>query len=98
ERRPEARLSDFVREIPGVLVFMQGNRAAVEVRGSACTPDVFLDGISFDMDREVGLNQLFTQELEAIEVYKGQEVPGEFLKVGFQRPCRAIVIWSRRGT
>ena len=98
ERRPEARLSDFVREIPGVLVFMQGQRAAVEVRGSSCTPDVFLDGIPFDMDPEVGLNQLFIQELEAIEVYKGQEVPGEFLKVGFQRPCMAIVIWSRRGT
>lgn len=98
ERRPEARLADFVREVPGVLVFMNGQRADVEVRGRPCTPDVFLDGVPFDMDPEVGLNQLFTQELEAIEVYKGSDVPGEFLKVGFQRPCVAIVIWSRRGT
>ena len=37
------------------------------------------------------------EELEAIEVYKSTEVPGEFLKAGFQRPCMAIVIWSRRG-
>jgi hypothetical protein len=46
----------------------------------------------------LGVNELFSRELEAIEVYKATEVPGEFLSVGFQRPCLAIAIWSRRGT
>jgi hypothetical protein len=98
ENHPNPRLADLIREVPGVLVFMNGMRASLEVRGRTCTPDVFMDGRPFALDPAVGLNQLIIQELEAIEVYKSSEVPGQFLPVGFRRPCMAIVVWSRRGT
>lgn len=98
ENHPNPRLADLMRELPGVLVFMNGMKASLEVRGRTCTPDVFMDGRPFALDPDLGLNQLIVQELEAIEVYKSSEVPGEFLQVGFQRPCMAIVVWSRWGT
>lgn len=98
ERRPQSRLSDLMRELPGILIFQSGPRAYAEVRGQNCSPAVYLDGMPFQLDPDVGLNQLFTQDLEAVEVYRDNEVPGEFLQVGFKRPCLAIVMWTRRGT
>ena len=98
ENRPEARLADLLRDVPGVLIFTDGPRANLEVRGRECRPEVFMDGRPFPLDPEVGVNEFIFQELEAIEVFKGTEVPGEFLTVGFEQPCMAIVIWSRRGT
>jgi hypothetical protein len=98
ENRPGARLGDLLREVPGVLVFQNGVKSYLEVRGRECQPDVYVDGRPFPLDPALGVNELFSQELEAIEVYKATEVPGEFLSAGFQRPCMAIVIWTRRGT
>ena len=97
ERRPEARLSEYLREVPGVLVFRDGLRAYLEVRGRSCTPEIYLDGQMFPVDPEVGVNEYFTQELEAIEVFKGTEVPPEFIRPGFQYPCAVILVWTRAG-
>ncbi|MDP2956455.1 MAG: carboxypeptidase regulatory-like domain-containing protein [Longimicrobiales bacterium] len=97
EQRPGARLSELMREVPGILVFHNGVRANLEVRGKPCTPEVYLDGQMFPVDPEVGLNEFFTQELEAIEVFKGTEVPPEFVRAGFQYPCAVILVWTRIG-
>jgi hypothetical protein len=95
ERRPEVRLSEHLREMPGVAVFRDGIRAYLEVRGKNCTPDVYLDGQMFPVDPEVGINEYFTQDLEAIELYKGTEVPPEFIRPGFQYPCAVVLVWTR---
>jgi hypothetical protein len=97
ERRAEARLSELLRDVPGILVFRDGIRAYLEVRGKSCTPEVYLDGQMFPVDPDVGLNEFFTQELEAIEVFKGTEVPPEFIRAGFQYPCAVILVWTRAG-
>ncbi|MCG6955900.1 MAG: carboxypeptidase regulatory-like domain-containing protein [Gemmatimonadetes bacterium] len=97
ERRPEAKLADILREVPGVSVFRNGVLAYLEVRGKTCDPDVFLDGVYYPLDPSVGVNEFYARDLEAIEVYKGSETPGEFLRPGFQRPCATIVMWTHRG-
>lgn len=97
ERRSDERLVEYLREVPGVAVYRDGIRAYMEVRGRPCTPDVYLDGQTFPVDPEVGINEYFTQDLEAIEVYKGTEVPAEFTRPGFQYPCAVILVWTRAG-
>jgi hypothetical protein len=97
ERRPEAKLADVLREVTGVSVFRDGIRAYLEVRGNPCEPDVYLDGMYYPLDPSLGVNEFYARDLEAIEVYKGSETPGEFLRPGFQRPCATIVMWSHRG-
>jgi len=97
ERRPEAKLADVLREVPGVSVFRNGILAYLEVRGKACNPDVYLDGMYYPLDPSLGVNEFYARDLEAIEVYKGSETPGEFLRPGFQRACATIVMWTHRG-
>ncbi len=97
ERRGEVPLAEHLREVPGVLIFRDGVRAYMEVRGQSCTPDVYMDGQLFPLDPAVGLNENFARPLEAIEVFKGTETPPEFIRPGFHYPCAVILVWSRPG-
>jgi hypothetical protein len=97
ERRPEAKLADMLRGVPGISVFRNGIYAYLEVRGQSCNPTVYLDGQYHPLDPDLGVNEFYASDLEAIEVYKGAETPAEFLRPGFQYPCATIVMWSHRG-
>lgn len=97
ERRGEVPLAEHLREVPGVLVFRDGPRAYMEVRGHACSPDVYMDGQLYPLDPAAGLNEMFARPLEAIEVFKGTEAPPEFLRPGFRYPCAVILVWTRPG-
>ena len=97
ERRGEVPLAEHLREVPGVLVFRDGPRAYMEVRGQSCTPDVYMDGQPYPLDPAAGLNELFARPLEAIEVFKGTEAPPEFVRPGFRNPCALILVWTRPG-
>jgi hypothetical protein len=98
ERRPGARAADFLQEVPGISV-RRGlyGQINLEVRGRECVPDVFVDGTLYALDPDLGLD-FYAGELEAVEVYKGVQVPGEFLRAGrVSFPCAVIVAWTRRG-
>ncbi len=98
ERRAGARVADLLREVPGVVV-RRGLYGAIdlEVRGRGCLPDVFVDGVLYALDPTMGLD-FNVGELEAVEVYKGVETPGEFLRAGRTFfPCAVVVVWTRRG-
>lgn len=100
ERRPSARLGEYLREVPGIMVFAPGtgHRASLEVRGQVCEPEVYLDGLHVPLDPSVGVNEFEGREFEAIEVYIGSETPAEFLRPGLRGyPCAAILLWSRWG-
>jgi hypothetical protein len=56
-----------------------------------------MDGQPYPLDPAAGVNELFGRPLEAIEVFKGTEVPAEFIRPGFQYPCAVILVWSRPG-
>lgn len=97
ERRPAARVADLLREVPGISV-RRGlyGRIDLEVRGRTCSPDVFVDGVPYVTDPALGLD-FYAGEVEAVEVYKGVEVPGEFLMLGHSTfPCAVVVIWTRK--
>ncbi len=74
-----------------------GRRLVVRCR--MCTPMVFMDGRLYKLDEDLGLNEIDTFDIEALEFYKGTaSIPAEFnysnnTEVG----CGAIVIWTRRG-
>jgi hypothetical protein len=97
ETRPESKLGDMLRDVPGISVFRNGIDAYLEVRGKSCDPNVYLDGVYHPLDPDLGVNEFYAGDLEAIEVYKGSETPAEFLRPGFQYPCATIVMWSHRG-
>jgi hypothetical protein len=97
ERRPAARVADLLREVPGVSV-RRGlyGRISLEVRGRTCVPDVFVDGIPYRLAPELGLD-FYAGEMEAVEFYKGVEVPGELLLLGHKRfPCAVVAVWTRK--
>lgn len=95
ERRPMAHVSELLREVPGILVEQNGLSTSLEVRGRPCAPNVFLDGVRYPWDVTSGADLVLAQDLEAIEVYKGMEIPGEFLLPGQARACAAVVLWTR---
>lgn len=98
ERRPNARVSDLLREVPGIEVNTRGWQTSILVRGRSCAPNVFVDGFPRMWDPSEGLDFLLGNEIEAVEVYKGwAEIPGEFVMPGQIKPCMAVAIWTRRG-
>lgn len=98
EVRPAAGIADILQEVPGMSV-RRGlyGQLQMEVRGRSCVPDVWVDGALYIMDPSAGFD-FFADELEAVEVYRGIQVPGEFLRPGRTAyPCATIVVWTRRG-
>jgi hypothetical protein len=97
ERRPGARVADLLLDVPAVSVRPgRGGDIDLEVRGRPCAPDVFIDGVPYRLDPVVGLDY-WAGDVEAVEFYKGVEVPGEFLLLGHSTyPCAVIVIWTRK--
>ena len=94
ERRPMARLFDFLREIPGVRVDQRGFDATMVVRGQRCSPHVYVDGVPFPIWDE---NTFVSQDLEAIEVYVGYAgIPAELMPPStLGRPCAVVAVWTR---
>jgi hypothetical protein len=91
ESRAPYAITDLLRTVPGVRVIPAGQfgEQAVRLRGS-CRPTVYVDGIRTSIDRDID-HILPPETVEAIEVYKGAELPARFLN----NPCGAIIFWTR---
>lgn len=84
--------TDLIRTLPGVrLVPTSTFGYRVFFRGG-CTPDLWVDGTHVGTTTDID-SFLRPESLEAVEVYRGPELPGEF----GSNPCGAIVTWTRRG-
>jgi hypothetical protein len=97
EQRPGARVADILQEVPGMVV-RRGLYGAVwlEVRGRFCVPAVWVDGVLWIRDHQAGLN-LSTTEIEVVEVYRGVQIPLDFMAVGRgSSSCAVIAVWTRR--
>ena len=99
------RFTSLLRLMHGVrIVSMGGSRSGVRMRGfggltgTSCVPLLYWDGVKtgkIDDITNVGPDGvLFPSDLEAIEVYRPSNVPGEF--GGSDARCGVIVVWSRR--
>ncbi len=84
--------TDLLRTLPGIRLVPTatfGNR--VYFRGG-CTPDLWLDGAHVGSTVDID-SFLRPEDLEAVEIYRGPDLPGEF----GSNLCGAIVAWTRRG-
>lgn len=92
ERRNPQEFTDLLRTVPGIRVVPTGafgNR--VYFRGG-CTPSLWLDGAQVGSTVDID-SYLRPEDLEAVEIYSGADMPGEFGNT----LCGAIVAWTRRG-
>lgn len=86
-------VGELIREIPGFRVvtdvfrreFVYSTRAS-----SSCQLDSYVDG---GRTRDGNVNWAEREEIAGIELYRGQEVPSEYSRVG---NCGVILIWTKR--
>jgi hypothetical protein len=96
ERTPTARVTDFLRRVPGVRVYSSPTGDVVTfARGQSfsgpCRPTVILDGLRLGSGVDVDAVATVSS-LEAIEVYASEtQAPVEYWSGG----CGAIVLWTR---
>lgn len=99
ERIGTSSIAELLGRTAGVRSFNNG--AGLYIRGRACVPMVFVDGLMWSLDERMGLKDLSTFNADVIEFYKGTaSIPAEFnfsTNATDQVGCGAIVIWTRRG-
>jgi hypothetical protein len=84
--------TDLLRSVPGVRLLPTSTFGYdVRFRGG-CIPDLWLDGAQVGSTVDID-SFLQPEDLEAVEVYRGPELPAEF----GTNLCGAIVAWTRRG-
>ena len=97
-KRQPSRMTDLLRSVPGVRIESRGFDNKVRIRGSRCSPLIWLDGQGL-FAGEFDLDSVDPYSFEGIEVYSGPAgVPVEFQ--GNQRvssSCGTVILWSRRG-
>ncbi len=72
------------------------HRVMVTSRNRTCAPEIWVDG-RFRFDGQEWLHILGSGELEAVEVYRGQWVPSDFIDPLHSRGCVVVAMWTRRG-
>jgi hypothetical protein len=94
QQRSGARITDRISGIMGIFARNRGGTAVVftqrHARSKYVVP-VFLDGTSTSATEP---DRLRPEEIAAVEVYEGSDVPGRFI-VNASRPCGAIAVWTR---
>ncbi|MEO8578289.1 MAG: TonB family protein, partial [Gemmatimonadales bacterium] len=90
------RFTDVLRTVPGVqLRMMRGGGMTASIRGAACPPLVFVDGMPANAG-VVDLDMFDLGTVEGIEVYGGlSSVPPEFVTGRGGERCGVVAIWGR---
>jgi hypothetical protein len=91
EQRPRY-LSELLHRMPGGMVVPTPPHGYTLLLRGQCRPGIWVDGVP--MPGAAGVDRLVVpQDVEALEVYHGFELPVEF---GVDE-CGGILIWTRRG-
>lgn len=97
--RPTAfRLSDLLRDLPGINIQAAGG-SKVRITGRrGCEPILFLDGVPIvkrDSNENVFDEWVAPTSIAAVEVYPGPVVPAQYLGIGLSFwSCGAVVVWT----
>lgn len=97
ERTHPMYTTDLLRMVAGVSLVRTGFMDQIRMRGSACGPEVFIDGtplgpLPFDF------NSVTPGSIEGIEIYMGvSTVPVEFARSFGRSACGTILVWTREG-
>ena len=94
KRADAARLSDLLRNVPGVRVICRFSGCRVRMaRAGECQPDFFVDGLPANNSTNLEMPVI---GVIGIEIYRTiTETPVEFLRGN--NTCGTIVIWTRSG-
>lgn len=84
--------TDLLRPLPGVRLVPTATYGNTVYFRGGCTPDLWLDGTQVGSTSDID-SFLRPEDLEAVEIYRGPELPGEF----GTNLCGAIVAWTLRG-
>lgn len=84
--------TDLLRTLPGIRLVPTGTFGNQVYFRGGCTPDLWLDGAHVGSTVDID-SFLRPEDLEAVEIYRGPDLPGEF----GSNLCGAIVAWTRRG-
>jgi hypothetical protein len=99
EERHASRLSDIVRNLPGVRIDRRGARGAtLRFNASAndrrdCFPQYWVDG---QVARGADIDDFPPGDVHGIELYSGPaKTPLAFSSTGTARNCGTVVIWTK---
>jgi hypothetical protein len=105
ERLRPVRLSDALHEVPGVRVECKDHRCWLNmgrvqpslIGTPTCHVQYFIDGVRYGSpEEEVNLDQFSPEDIEGIEIYRGQAgVPSKY--TGRDIRCGVVLLWIRIG-
>lgn len=90
EKRPHGRVTDALRQIPGLRVVTGSMGDGVLVMRGRCRPNIYIDGVATDPTMSLDL-MLRPDDVEGIEVHSAATVPPQFAREG----CGAVLVWTR---
>ena len=96
ERRNDMRLTEALRQVPGVRPYTMPGALGRSVRlpGARCGPVVFVDGFAANLG-SFDLDMIDLSTVEGIEVYpNGVSIPAVFLGTAGAESCGVVAIWS----
>ena len=86
------RLSEVIRDLPGVRLMPSSNSSVTAVRFRGCQPLVWVDAVrnvGDELDAAIALG-----DVAAMEVYIAPgTVPAQFRDM--RQPCGAVIVWTR---
>jgi hypothetical protein len=93
KRADAERLSDLLRNVPGVRMACRYTGCRVRMARAECQPDFFVDGLSANNSTSLDMPLV---GVIGIEIYRtSTETPVDFLRSN--NVCGTIVIWTRSG-
>ena len=97
EARHAVRLSDAVRNVPGIVfVRMRGGSgirfASAPTTRRDCVPQIFMDGVRM---ANIELDEISARDVEGVELYHGPSTTPMRFSQGAVSSCGTIVIWTR---
>jgi outer membrane receptor protein involved in Fe transport len=92
EARNALRVTDLLRMVPGSRIAPTSPYDETILLRGGCRPDLWIDHVR--VSPGLGINSIISPlDVEAIEVYRGGELPVEF----GSNSCGAVVVWTRVG-
>ena len=96
DRENPRMLKQLLRHVPGITeVRGRGNSSGIRMRGRACWPLVWMDGIPMPAG-EVDLDSFAPSSIHGIELYLGSTTaPARYTYTRDASSCGTILLWSR---
>jgi hypothetical protein len=90
ESRRHGRVTDALRQIPGLRVVSGSMGDGVLVMRGRCRPNIYIDGIATDPTTSLDL-MLRPDDVEGIEIHSAATVPPQYAREG----CGVVLVWTR---